>query len=71
MSKGWRKIVIGEKEWKYQIGKDNVVARCGSVVETIDYSKLNGISWDDIERACWKKNFHITPKVISEWISNI
>ena len=68
--KGWRKIVVNGREWRYKIGFANVVARTENpkVVKYVDFSTLTGFSWIDIERAEWKKYFHITPKQIADWL---
>jgi hypothetical protein len=67
---GWRKIVVNQREWKYQIGQQNVIARAVDNREsrTIDFSKLTGLSWNDIEKGEWKGWFHITPKEIANWL---
>lgn len=67
--KGWRKINIRNEEWKYKIGKFNVVAKKEKETIVINLSELTCISWDEIERGVWKGYFSITPKHIANWLN--
>lgn len=68
--KGWRNINVDSVAWRYRIGKQNVVARSGDIVRKIDFSSLTGLSWAEIDRAEWKRYFHITPKAIANWLDS-
>ena len=64
-----RKIVVYNKEYQYRIGKQNVVIRCdGKKFSVVDFSKLTGMSWNDIERGEWERQFHIKPNQVATHI---
>jgi hypothetical protein len=64
----WRKIVVDGVEWKYRIGKSNVAFRTEGRTSTAPFTEVTQMSWTDIERAQWKRYFHITPKQIASWL---
>lgn len=67
-----RKLVIGTDVWRWRVGKSNVVAKNEATGETrhISFSRLTGVSPDDIERAQWKGTpFHIMPGQVTRWLT--
>lgn len=68
-----RKIVVDGIEWSYIIGRSMVVARMkdSNVVKKIFLNQLTGLDWNEIERGCWKRYFHIYPSQIANWLSGI
>ena len=67
-----RTIVVDGRTWKYKIGRQNVVARSFDSKEkrVIDFCKLTGTSWSDIERGQWRGGFSIEPKEIAVWLKS-
>lgn len=65
-----RKIIVGGREWKWGVGKLNVVARAedNNEMRHIVFSKLTGYDFSTIDRAMWKRTFKITPKHIADWL---
>ncbi len=64
-----RTIVVNQQIWKWQVGRSNVVARCGKLKRVIGCAKLCGVTPDDYERAERKGNaYAITPKMIADFI---
>ena len=71
MAKSWRKIVVDDIEYKWQVGRNCVPIRRAEdnkVVATPGPSDITGIPAAEIERAVWKGYFHITPKQIADYI---
>jgi hypothetical protein len=65
----FRKLVIDNKDYKYFIGKSNVVIKDSEDKKTVvDFSKLTGLAWHEIERQQWKRCFSITPRTVTEYI---
>jgi hypothetical protein len=66
----WRKVEVGGILYEYYIGKQNVVIR-NTVTDkkvVIGLDVISGMSWTDIERAMWKKNFSVVPAKIATYI---
>lgn len=68
----WRKISVNDVEWRFKIGKQNVVARNAETGKSkvINFHHLTGLSWNEIDRGKWKGWFSITPKQIANWLNN-
>ncbi len=69
-----RKIIIKEKEWTWQLGKHECIAKCESLnrTEKIDLSTLTGWSWEAIEKSSYKGGgWCVTPKHVAEWLNQI
>jgi len=66
-----RTIIVNKQSWKYKIGRGTVVARNMKtrLTKYIDFSDLTGMNWTDIERASYRRYFHITPKAIALWLA--
>ena len=66
-----RTITVAGKVWKYRIGKNFVVAKAADTGEgkKVKLTDLTGMSFETIERAVWKRYFHVTPKQIATWLS--
>ncbi len=66
-----RKIVVGEQEFHYQVGRSYINIRLpdGSRV-TPSLPEVTGLSWDEVERGQWKRWFSVTPANIREYIEN-
>lgn len=68
--KHWRKVHIGDQEWRYHIGSWHIVVRGpeGERLQT-DHSEITG--WDHLalERADWKGGYpEIKPSAIKAFI---
>jgi hypothetical protein len=63
-----RTIVANNKIYKYKIGQQNIVIKEDKKSTIVGFDELTGLSWYVIEHGNWKKNFHITPKIIANWI---
>ncbi len=66
-----RTIVVGGKTYRYMIGRTNVSIRNedNTRFAVVDFSSLLHTDWYNIERAQWKRYFHIKPKDIALYIS--
>lgn len=78
-----RKIVIDGKEWKWKVGKSNVVFFDPAGRKTYD-SFLNVVlpsftnsvdskrsAFEYVERGIHKRYFHITPKMIESYLRSL
>lgn len=75
---GWRNIVVGGVDWRWRVGKTNVLAEN---VETgdkkfADFSEVTGIPWSTIRDDGTgdygiRKDFSITPKHVADWLRRI
>jgi len=69
-----RKIVIGETNWKYRIGKDTIKAYSehGDAIKESCHN-LVGVSPDTFSRGRWKetRDGMVTPELVAKWISSI
>lgn len=72
MSKGYRKIIVDGREWKYKIGKSYCVANAidNNEKKLIHLAKLAGVDQHTFERALYKHTFHITPAMVADWIKH-
>lgn len=68
--KGYRKIVVDNKDWHWKSGGSFVVIKDpdgkGYTVPINDLFPA-----EDVERAAWKRYLHITPKTIKNYIMNV
>lgn len=67
-----RTVHIDGAEWTYMVGRDfiHIWAPDGTKYVT-DESKVTGWTWDDLERAYWKKYAKgVGPGLIKQWIQN-
>lgn len=67
----WRTIVVGNRAWRYHVGRVNVVARSLSTKLVDRLNVVTGRSWDVLERGHWKRTSDgmVTPKNIAAWIT--
>ena len=65
-----RKINIQGREYKYKIGKGDIVIITPSNKKHItNQSIVSGISWENLERGYWKGWFKgVTPSMIKQYI---
>lgn len=68
---GRRTIIVANREWKYRVGKSFCVAKATDTGEgkRIRLEELTGLSSRELERAQYKRYFHITPKDIAAWLA--
>lgn len=67
-----RKLVIDSKEYEYRVGCSHVVIRCnGQKIGAPGLNEITGEKWDVIEHDQHKRNFHITPSQIADYIRRL
>ncbi len=66
-----RTIVVGERTWKYNVGRQFVVAKSDEDVrKTVTIAELHGTTDDEIQRARHKGcAYAVTPKLLVDWLS--
>ena len=69
MASSERNLHIGDEVWSWRVGRTHVVIRNPERKSFIvDFSKLTGMSWQDVERGLWKNWLHITPQMVKDHI---
>lgn len=67
-----RKIIIDGKEYEYRVGRAHVVIRHkGKKVCAPGLHEVTGETWSVIEHDMHKRNFHITPSQIEDYIRGL
>ncbi len=67
-----RKLIIDGKEYEYRVGRAFVLIRSnGKKVACPNLSELTGESWNVIEHDQHKRNFHITPSQVADYIRGL
>lgn len=62
---GYRKITVDGQVYRYKVGRGAVKV---DGMPHVDFSRLTGWSWNDIERGTWKRYFSITPRHVRQFI---
>ena len=78
MKKGklWRNITVQHSDkidrvWKWRVGRQTVVARCGELKRLIPIWKLTGYTeLNGYEHDKHKGTIHVTPKLVADWLFN-
>jgi len=64
-----RIVILDGETYEYRIGRSHVVIRHNDKkIGAPNFSELTGEKWHVIEHDSHKRNFHLTPKHIVDWI---
>lgn len=70
----WRKITVGDRTYRYRLGRQNAVITEDMEREnnklTPSFAEITGMTNAEVERAQRKGYFSITPKQIADYIKN-
>lgn len=67
---GHRHIVVDGREWKYKCGRQSVVANAidNNEKRCAGYAEVANMDHYAVEHDRHKRNFHLTPKQIADWL---
>ena len=65
-----RKLVVDDEEYRYKVGRSNVIIQYGKQKIVVSLPTLSGSPWIDVENSQHKRSFHITPKMVAAYIRN-
>jgi len=67
-----RKLIVDGHEYEYRVGRAHVVIRRdGRKVAAPGFHEITGESWSVIEHDTHKRNFHITPSQVEDYIRGL
>ena len=69
-----RELIVQGKNWKWQLGRTNVVAYCENGTKLVAPAwTVKGVSPDVYERGRWKRNSDasVLPSDVVKWIENL
>lgn len=69
-----RNLMVAGKNWKWQLGKTNVVAYCENGTKLVAPAwTVKGVSQEVYERGKWKRtsDANVLPSDVVNWIENL
>jgi hypothetical protein len=67
-----RKLTLESGVWEFQVGSSNLSVRSPQGKRTtVDFSKLTGLSWEQIENLQDNKGFAVSPGDVRKFIEEV